>query len=55
MNGVEKLQPKILDMQIEELRDKLNRQENIAGKEALEISRKLDQLIVAAMKLNGYW
>ena len=45
---------KSLDEEIEFLRNKLNQQKNITGKEAMEISMQLDQLILVAMKEKGY-
>lgn len=54
MNKVDNNQAAELNMEIERLRKELNRQNNFAGQETLELSRRLDQLIIAAMKLNGY-
>lgn len=43
-----------LDEEIEFLRNKLNQQKDIVGKEAIKISMQLDRLILIAMKENGY-
>jgi hypothetical protein len=43
-----------LNEEIEILRDKLNQQKDLAGKEAMRISVQLDRLILMAMKEKGY-
>ena len=42
----------LLNREIEMLREELNRQADITDPRALAISRKLDQLIIQAIKLN---
>ncbi len=53
MNKLERSRISV-DEEIEFLRNKLHQQKDIAGKEAMRISMQLDQLILIAMKENGY-
>lgn len=43
-----------IEQEIEILRGKLNRLDNISGQEAMHLSVQLDKLILAAMKEKGY-